>query len=145
MEETTDNVVYSGFWRRFAAFLIDIVIVSLVILILSAAMGFSVGLGGVGGPGMSILGVLIAVAAPWLYWAGMESSRHQATIGKMALGMAVTDQFCNRLTFMRASARYYGKILSSMTLLIGFIMAGFTQRKQALHDMLAGTLVVNAD
>jgi uncharacterized RDD family membrane protein YckC len=145
VEETTDNVVYSGFWRRFAAFLIDIVIVSLVILILSAAMGFSVGLGGVGGPGMSILGVLIAVAAPWLYWAGMESSRHQATIGKMALGMAVTDQFCNRLTFMRASARYYGKILSSMTLLIGFIMAGFTQRKQALHDMLAGTLVVNAD
>lgn len=145
MEETTDNVVYSGFWRRFAAFLIDMVLVSLVILILSAAMGFSVGIGGVGGPGMSILGFLIAIAAPWLYYAGMESSKHQATIGKMAMGMAVTDQFQNRLTFLRASARYYGKILSSMTLLIGFIMAGFTQRKQALHDMLAGTLVVNAD
>lgn len=145
MEETTDNVVYSGFWRRFAAFLIDMIIVGLVILILSMAMGFSVGIGGVGGPGMSILGILIAVAAPWLYWAGMESSKHQATIGKMALGMAVTDQFNNRMTFLRASARYYGKILSSMTLLVGFIMAGFTQRKQALHDMLAGTLVVNAE
>jgi uncharacterized RDD family membrane protein YckC len=145
VEETTDNVVYSGFWRRFAAFLIDMIIVGLVILILSMAMGFSVGIGGVGGPGMSILGILIAVAAPWLYWAGMESSKHQATIGKMALGMAVTDQFNNRMTFLRASARYYGKILSSMTLLVGFIMAGFTQRKQALHDMLAGTLVVNAE
>ena len=145
MEETTDNVVYSGFWRRFAAYLIDMVLVSLVILILSAAMGFSVGIGGVGGPGMSLLGVLIAIAAPWLYWAGMESSKHQATIGKMAMGMAVTDQFQNRLTFLRATARYYGKILSGMTLLVGFIMAGFTQRKQALHDMLAGTLVVNAD
>jgi uncharacterized RDD family membrane protein YckC len=75
----------------------------------------------------------------------MESSKHQATIGKMAMGMAVTDQFQRRLTFLRASARYYGKILSSMTLLVGFIMAGFTQRKQALHDMLAGTLVVNAE
>ena len=145
MEETTDNVVYSGFWKRFAAFIIDSVIVSLVILILSAGMGFSVGIGGVGGPGASLLGILIAVAAPWLYWAGMESSKHQATIGKMALGMAVTDNFNNRLTFLRASARYSGKLLSSMTLLAGFIMAGFTQRKQALHDMLAGSVVVDAE
>jgi uncharacterized RDD family membrane protein YckC len=145
VEETTDNVVYSGFWRRFAAYLIDLVIVSLVVLILSATMGFSVGIGGVGGPGASVLGILIAVAAPWLYWAGMESSKHQATIGKMAMGMAVTDQFNNRISFLRASVRYYGKLLSGLTLLIGFIMAGFTQRKQALHDMLAGSLVVNAE
>ena len=145
MEETTDNVVYSGFWKRFAAYMIDVVIVGLVILIISAGMGFSVGIGGVGGPGASLLGILIAIAAPWLYWAGMESSRHQATIGKMALGMAVTDNLHHRMTFMRASARYYGKYLSSMTLLVGFIMAGFTQRKQALHDMLAGSVVVDAE
>ncbi len=145
MEQTTDNVVYSGFWKRFAAFSIDFIIVGLVVLILSAGMGFSVGLGGVGGPGARLLGILIAVAAPWLYWAGMESSRHQATIGKMALGMAVTDNLNNRMSFKRASARYYGKYLSSMTLLVGFIMAGFTQRKQALHDMLAGSVVVDAE
>lgn len=145
MEETTDNIVYSGFWRRFAAFLIDSVIVGLVILILSAAMGFSVGVGGVGGAGATAYGILIAIAAPWLYWAGMESSKHQATIGKMALGMAVTDQFNNRISFLRATARYFGKILSAMTLLVGFIMAAFTQRRQALHDMLAGSLVVNAE
>jgi uncharacterized RDD family membrane protein YckC len=145
VEEANDKLVYSGFWKRFAAFLIDSIIVSLVILILSAAMGFSVGIGGVGGPGASLLGILIVIAAPWLYWAGMESSKHQATIGKMALGMAVTDQFSNRISFLRASARYFGKILSSMTLMIGFILAAFTQRKQALHDMLAGCLVVNAE
>jgi len=145
VEETTDNVVYSGFWKRFAAFIIDSIIVSLVILILSAGMGFSVGLGGVGGPGASLLGILIALAAPWLYWAGMESSKHQATIGKMALGMAVTDSLSNRMTFWRASLRHSGKCLSSMTLLVGFIMAGFTQRKQALHDMLAGSFVVDAE
>lgn len=145
MQDNTDNVVYSGFWKRFAAFLIDSVIVSLVILILSAGMGFSVGIGGVGGTGASLLGILIAVAAPWLYWAGLESSKHQATIGKMAMGMAVTDRFNNRLTFVRASARYYGKMLSSMTLLVGFFMAGFTERKQALHDMLAGSFVVDAE
>jgi uncharacterized RDD family membrane protein YckC len=145
VEHSTDNVVYSGFWKRLAAFLIDAVIISLVLLILSAGMGFSVGLGGVGGAGASLLGLLIAVSAPWLYWAGMESSRHQATIGKMALGMAVTDNLSNRMTFKRASARYYGKYLSSMTLLVGFIMAGFTQRKQALHDMLAGSVVVDAE
>jgi uncharacterized RDD family membrane protein YckC len=145
VEETTDNIVYSGFWRRFAAFLIDSVIVGLVILILSAAMGFSVGVGGVGGAGATAYGILIAIAAPWLYWAGMESSKHQATIGKMALGMAVTDQFNNRISFLRATARYFGKILSAMTLLVGFIMAAFTQRRQALHDMLAGSLVVNAE
>jgi uncharacterized RDD family membrane protein YckC len=145
VEQTTESVVYSGFWKRFAAFLIDAIIVGLIILIVSAGMGFSVGLGGVGGPGASLLGILIAVAAPWLYWAGMESSKHQATIGKMALGMAVTDNLQNRMTFMRASARYYGKYLSSMTLLVGFIMAGFTERKQALHDMLAGSVVVDAE
>ncbi len=145
MEETTDNVVYSGFWRRFAALLIDSVIVGLVILILSAAMGFSVGVGGVGGAGASAYGILISIAAPWLYWAGMESSKHQATIGKMALGMAVTDQFNNRISFLRATVRYFGKILSTLTLLVGFIMAAFTRRKQALHDMLAGSLVVNAE
>jgi uncharacterized RDD family membrane protein YckC len=145
VEETTDNVVYSGFWRRFAALLIDSVIVGLVILILSAAMGFSLGVGGVGGAGASAYGILISIAAPWLYWAGMESSKHQATIGKMALGMAVTDQFNNRISFLRATVRYFGKILSTLTLLVGFIMAAFTRRKQALHDMLAGSLVVNAE
>lgn len=78
----------------------------------------------------------------WLYEAGMESSKYQATLGKMALGMQVTDLNGQRISFGRATGRHFAKILSSMILMIGYIMVGFTERKQGLHDMLAGTLVV---
>jgi len=77
----------------------------------------------------------------WIYEAAMESSSKQATLGKMALGLKVTDEQGRRISFGRATARYFSKIISGMILLIGYIMAGFTARKQALHDMIAGTLV----
>jgi uncharacterized RDD family membrane protein YckC len=84
------------------------------------------------------------IGAGWIYEASMESSSKQATVGKMALGLKVTDEGGQKISFARASARYFGKILSRITLFIGYIMAGFTARKQALHDMIAGTLVVRA-
>jgi uncharacterized RDD family membrane protein YckC len=80
--------------------------------------------------------------AGWIYEASLESSSKQATVGKMALGLKVTNEQGARISFARASARYFSKILSRMILLIGYIMAGFTARKQALHDIIAGTLVV---
>jgi uncharacterized RDD family membrane protein YckC len=78
----------------------------------------------------------------WLYEALMESSAKQATLGKMLLGLMVTDEAGNRISFARASGRHFAKYISSFTLFIGYIMAGFTAKKQALHDMIAGTLVV---
>jgi uncharacterized RDD family membrane protein YckC len=78
----------------------------------------------------------------WIYYASMESSTWQATLGKKILGLKVTDLAGNRITFARASGRFFGKILSGMILGIGFLMAGFTARKQALHDILAGCLVL---
>jgi len=78
----------------------------------------------------------------WLYAALMESSARQATVGKMMIGVVVTDTDGNRLSFGRASARYFAKFVSGITLMIGFIMAAFTKRKQALHDIMAGTLVI---
>ena len=72
----------------------------------------------------------------------MESSAKQATVGKMALGIIVTDLDGRRIGFGRATGRYFAKILSALTLGIGFLMAGFTERKQALHDMVASCLVV---
>jgi uncharacterized RDD family membrane protein YckC len=78
----------------------------------------------------------------WIYYASMESSSWQATLGKKILGLRVTDLAGNRITFARASGRFFGKILSGMILGIGFLMAGFTARKQALHDILAGCLVL---
>ena len=85
-----------------------------------------------------------AILCGWLYFALMESSANQATLGKMAIGIKVTDMSGRRIGFGQATGRYFGKILSSMILLIGYIMAAFTEKKQALHDMLAGCLVVKA-
>jgi len=78
----------------------------------------------------------------WIYYASLESSAWQATLGKKILGLKVTDLAGNRISFGRASGRFFGKILSGMILGIGFLMAGFTERKQALHDILAGCLVL---
>jgi uncharacterized RDD family membrane protein YckC len=78
----------------------------------------------------------------WIYYAALESSSWQATLGKKILGLRVTDLAGNRISFARASGRFFGMILSSMILGIGFLMAGFTARKQALHDILAGCLVL---
>jgi uncharacterized RDD family membrane protein YckC len=72
----------------------------------------------------------------------MESSNYQATIGKIVLGLKVTDVNDAKLDFVKALARNLCKVISSMILMIGYIMAGFTEKKQALHDMIAGTLVV---
>lgn len=122
-------VGYGGFWRRLVAFLIDSILLGVVTGSLEAVLG------GESRGGLQTL-------AGWLYFALMESSRHQATLGKMALGMRVTDLEGERISFLRATGRYFAKILSALILFIGFIMIGFTQKKQGLHDMLAGTLVV---
>ena len=86
---------------------------------------------------------VVIVAASWLYFALCESSSSQATPGKMAVGIKVTDMNGNRISFVRASERHFIKILSFLTCLAGYIMAAFTQKKQGLHDIIAGCLVVN--
>jgi uncharacterized RDD family membrane protein YckC len=88
--------------------------------------------------------IIVGVALKWLYFAYSESSEWQATPGKKALNIVVTDMNGNRISFARASGRYFGKYVSGVTLFIGYIMAGFTQRKQALHDILADCLVLRS-
>lgn len=134
---------YAGFWRRAGAYILDSLILGLGVLIVFIPL---VGMKLVGEDSLkqANLGInLLSFVVSWLYFALQESSDAQATLGKRFFGMQVTDLDGNRLTFARATGRYFGKILSSFTLLIGFIMAGFTARKQALHDMVAGTLVVD--
>jgi len=89
-----------------------------------------------------IVGAALGLLASWIYEAAMESSSLQATLGKMIFGMKVTDLNRNRISFARATGRHFAKYLSSMILFIGYIMAGFTERKQALHDIIASTVVV---
>ena len=86
--------------------------------------------------------VLDIALLPAVYFAGMESSSWRATLGKRALGIQVTDVGGRRIFFARAIGRYFAKVISSLAFCIGFLMAAFTEKKQALHDILAGTLVV---
>ncbi len=83
-----------------------------------------------------------SIVAGWLYSSLLESSSWQATVGKKLIGLRVTDLNGYRISFGKATGRYFGKILSSMICLVGFIMVAFTEKQQALHDQLAGTLVV---
>ncbi|HIH27900.1 MAG TPA: RDD family protein [Methanoregulaceae archaeon] len=92
-------------------------------------------------PQMILCAMIFFILVPWVYSAYLESSRNQATFGKMAFRSAVTDMQGNRITFARASLRFFGKILSVLTLFIGFIAIAFTAYKQGLHDKIAGTLV----
>lgn len=122
-------VVYAGFWRRFLAILIDGLFLSVAGYLIGVLLGNDTS---------NVIGVVIG----WLYFALMESSSNQGTLGKMAIGIKVTDLNGNKLTFGRATGRYFGKIISSLFLMLGFVIAGFTKKKQALHDIMSGCLVV---
>jgi len=142
MGEAQPYIRYAGFWRRFPAAIIDGVIVggagSIVRYIILGVALRSVGIGAVA----AVADELLAIATSWLYFTFMESSSNQATVGKLALGIVVTDLEGRRISWGRANGRYWSKFISALIFLIGYIMAGFTAKKQALHDMIAGTLVV---
>lgn len=91
---------------------------------------------------LMIITFLILGVITWLYFAIMESSPLKATLGKLALGIRVTDIRGNKISFMKAKGRYFGKIISGFIFSIGYLMAGFTEKKQALHDIMAGCIVV---
>lgn len=143
---------YGGFWIRLVARLIDGAVVSIVlvpvfVLLMSGYFATHHSLDRDQPPdaGFFVLIALVGLVAGlsvWLYEALMTSSARQATLGKMAFRMRVTDLSGARISFGRATGRFFAKILSGMILNIGYIMAGFTERKQALHDMIAGTLVL---
>ena len=143
---------YAGFWIRFVAAVIDGVAVGIVTGPVSLVIGAITGLAGravaIPDPGMQLAAFLITVAfsatVSWIYEASLESSSYQATLGKMALGLKVTDLEGRRISFARATGRRFSKWISGLTFLLGYIAAGFTARKQALHDLIAGTLVIRA-
>lgn len=129
---------YGGFWVRFAAYMVDGVLIGLasiaVALVWAAAFGIQATTD-------SNLLSLLLLAGGQLYHAYFVSSEKMATPGKRWCGLYVTDLEGKRLGFGRALWRNVAALFSYLTLYIGFIMAGFTERKQALHDKIAGTLV----
>jgi len=149
-------VAYAGFWLRFVAIIIDGLLLYFVSMILFLPFAASTGMGMRGmmtgrppDPQAIFLMLhallrlaLLRTVLHWLYYSLLESSAWQATLGKKALGLEVTDLDGNRISFGRATGRFFAKFISSIILAIGYIMAGFTEKKQALHDILAGTLVI---
>jgi uncharacterized RDD family membrane protein YckC len=142
------------------AYLIDSFILSFALIAILIPLAFLTGAAGHfeelsrthGQPDPAVVGgfivlifvfAILAVVMQWLYHAYLESGDKQATWGKQALGLYVTDLQGNRITFGRASGRFFAKIVTGLIPLgIGYIMAGFTERKQALHDMIASCLVL---
>jgi len=154
------EIVHAGFWKRAAANMIDSLIINSIssILLVILAPLFGIGMlelfglpGGAGNP--EALGVgfvlfqalfqLLSLTLTATYYAWFHSSLQMATLGKMAIGIKVVRLNGERLSVARAIGRYFAMILSAMTMTIGFIMAGLTQRKQALHDMICDTIVVD--
>jgi uncharacterized RDD family membrane protein YckC len=145
-------VRYAGFWLRFLAFIVDSLVLGIGMgPIIYKPMAANVGTNP--GPqdflkfyrsGSPQLLALLALGQliHWLYFASFESSRWQATPGKKLLGLFVTDLAGQRISFARATGRNFGKLLSEFIFFAGYVMAGFTARKQALHDLVAGCLVL---
>jgi uncharacterized RDD family membrane protein YckC len=139
---------HAGFWRRGAAFVID----GLILVVSGPLVGGLIGLlvasgSSRGGPSPVTPAVVNAVVSviQWLYFALFESSERQATPGKQIIGIKVTDMQGNRIGFWQATGRNFGKIVSGIILFIGYFMAGFTEKNQALHDIMAGCLVINKE
>ena len=155
---------YGGFWIRFVAYFIDSIIVGIPLAILSIVI-FIVFFGAtdtfdiliadpealsdeealmflgsyLGALGLTmVINLVVAVS----YFAGLQSSKMQATLGKKMLGLKVTDLNGNRISFWRSLGRYFAMSFLSGILLIGYILAAFTEKKQSLHDLIASTVVV---
>ena len=140
----TPEVEYAGLRKRLLAFAVDLGVTSLIFFALAVILPILLGprLGVPRGSVILASGVAIWLVVTWLYWAIMESSSRQSTVGKDLLGIAVTDGKGNRISFGKATLRYFGKIASVLPALAGFLMIGFTARRQGLHDLIAGSLVV---
>jgi uncharacterized RDD family membrane protein YckC len=154
------GVEYAGFWLRFVAYLIDGVISGIAFVILLIPLFVLTGAGAALskiGSGENIsdevaaflglgfifgfFGIIFLVS--WLYYALSESSAWQATLGKKMLNLKVTDMTGQPISFGRASGRFFARIITHMIpLAIGYILAGFTEKKQAIHDMIASCLVL---
>ena len=165
-DEGPEIGVFAGLGRRFIAFIVDMILVLLTGGIIVAFFSLTNGLkyayymtiSGVSyhdlteagtldaalGPVVAAFGMLIIVV-PWLYFAGFESSRSEATPGKVLMGLRVTDLDGNKPSFARTTLRFFGKFISTLIIFIGFLMIGFTRKHQGLHDKIAGTVVLLQD
>ncbi|WP_158880843.1 RDD family protein [Rhodanobacter sp. L36] len=153
---------HAGFWKRVAAYILDFIILLIPSTIIQKMMGSDAAQETMKQTIMATPNdmqvfvaayqqyyatmwpaLLIVTVVTWIYFAACESSTWQATVGKLALGIRVVDEQGGRISFLRATGRFFAKYLSSLIILIGFLMVAWTRRKQGLHDIICNTLVLN--
>jgi uncharacterized RDD family membrane protein YckC len=153
---------HAGFWKRVASYILDAIILYIPQTLIEKAFGVDAAKEALQQAATNAAGdmnlvlaaqahfystmwpaMLLTFVVGWIYFAACESSAWQATPGKLALGIRVTDMDGGRISFPRALGRYLAKILSFMILFIGVLMVAWTQRKQGLHDLICSTLVLN--
>lgn len=145
---------FAGFWIRVVARIIDSLLLGFVIgstttvgfIIMSVLIkdlpSETAGMIAIAYSGLS---ALFGLVVDWLYYALCEASPMQGTIGKMATGLKVVDKHGDRLTFLRATGRFFAKFLSGLILYGGYVMVAFTEKKQGLHDIMAETFVIHKE
>ena len=152
-EDARAPIYYAGFWIRCGAIIIDGVIlwvvnyiVNLLLMPLLTNLLTGENIYAFGRQYYIYIGAsyFFSISSRWLYFAIMTSSKYQGTLGKLAVGIKVIDLDGNRVGFGRATGRFFSKIISGLILGIGYMMAGWDERKQALHDKMANTLVVHS-
>lgn len=158
--------IYAGLGRRFIACIVDVIFVIILGLVTVAGFGLFRGLqnlyfyavqhvpadqltvegttGALAGSIIAAYGIMLVIV-PWLYFAGFESARSQATPGKVLMRLVVTDMDGQKPTFARTTLRFFSKFISILIVFIGFLMIGFTRNHQGLHDKIAGCLVLLQD
>jgi uncharacterized RDD family membrane protein YckC len=162
-EEGPDVGVYAGLGRRIVAFIVDIILILLLDAVAVAVLGLFRGLQNLyffavqqapveslttEGTSAALFGSIVAaygmviIVIPWLYYAGFESSRSQATPGKLLMRIVVTDLEGNKPSFARVTLRHFAKFISTLIIFLGFLMIGLTKKRQGLHDKIAGCLVL---
>lgn len=149
ISQASDSFRYAGFWFRTLASIIDTILTQVATFFLVFPLTFMLGMSMASMMNTEeieiagkVLDLFVSFNLNWLYFTISESSKWQATLGKKILGLKVVDEYGVRIGFGKANRRYWSKILSALTLCIGFLMVAFTEKKQGLHDKIARTFVL---
>jgi uncharacterized RDD family membrane protein YckC len=133
------SIPYASFWQRAIAFLIDGIILSIINSMIDQILQQFRSTTDLQ---TFIISILIAIVIGWNYYSIQESSSQRATIGKRVIGLQVTDMNGEQISFWRATRRYFSAYLSTLLLFVGYLIVPFTPKRQALHDLIAGTVII---
>ena len=121
--------MYVSIWKRFWAFIIDLLVFAALCIVLAQLLDeFTLSL------------VLLVII--WLYYALLESSPWQASLGKRLMGLKVVDRRGKRLSFAKATKRLLSRLVTNLTFYFGFFTAAFDKRKETLHDKMSKSVVI---